>query len=101
LEYTVKQQHRSDLDFRTKPGIVVQYSRGSSEPPARHECVTRAEMAKKLALLKGYDFAGEYDCATRSARPLYFVPSETLVGIEAARQLGIVTEDDLFGGVVP
>jgi hypothetical protein len=32
---------------------------------------------------------------------LYFVPSETLVEIETAQRLGIHTEDDLFGGVVP
>ncbi len=33
--------------------------------------------------------------------PLYFVPDDTLVGVEAARQLGIHDERDLFGGIVP
>ena len=32
---------------------------------------------------------------------MYFVPSDTLVGIELARRLGIRSEQDLFGGVVP
>jgi hypothetical protein len=32
---------------------------------------------------------------------LYFVPNDTLVGIARARELGIQSEKDLFGGVVP
>ena len=33
--------------------------------------------------------------------PVYFVPSDAMVGIDAAQALGIHGEDDLFGGVVP
>jgi hypothetical protein len=58
-------------------------------------------MARRLAALKRYDFAGAYDAATAYDGPLYFVPSHTLVGIDAACKLGIRTVDDLFGGVVP
>lgn len=57
-----------------------------------------------LAALKGFEFGGGYDPALqrseRFSSPLYFVPSETLSGKEAAR-LGIRGADDLFGGVVP
>jgi hypothetical protein len=66
-----------------------------------HESVTLSQVAAKLAALKGYDFAGEYDRAARYDAPLYFVPGGTLVGIDAAGELGIYSEDDLFGGVVP
>ena len=33
--------------------------------------------------------------------PVYLIPSDTLVGTERARALGIKGRDDLFGGVVP
>jgi hypothetical protein len=66
-----------------------------------HERATCTEVARKLAVLKGCDFAGDYDPAMSYPGPLYFVPRHTLIGIEAARELGIACEDDLFGGVVP
>jgi hypothetical protein len=82
-------------------GLVVSYSPSDKFNPRSHECVTRMQIAQKLALLMGYEFAGDYDdtCAYREA--LYFVPSCTLVGCDAAARLGIRDEGDLFGGVVP
>jgi len=47
-----------------------------------------------------YSDAGEYDAAVPYSIPLYFVPGQTLTGEMAAR-LGVRTEHDLFGGVVP
>jgi hypothetical protein len=79
----------------------VRYSDKESDYTSGHESATRDEIARRLAALKGYDFAGEYDPATDYGRPLYFVPSHTIVGIAAARKLGVRTEHDLFGGVVP
>ena len=81
-------------------GVVVIYStetRGQHE----HESVTQADVASRLARLKGYKFAGEYEPAAGYTGPVYFVPSDTVVGTEAAFGLGIRTEHDLFGGVVP
>ena len=66
-----------------------------------HERVTRTAIARRLAALKGFDFAGPYDSAKNYPAPLYFVPSDTLVGVETAHALGIHGEHDLFGGVVP
>jgi hypothetical protein len=63
--------------------------------------VTLRELACRLAAIKGYDFAEEFDPARRYSGPLYFVPNDTLVGIAAAQKLGIKSEQDLFGGVVP
>lgn len=64
-----------------------------------HEGTTRACLAGRIAALKGYRYAGEYDAGADLAGPLYWVPADTLVG-EEARQLGIVSAQDLFGGVV-
>ncbi|HYG86650.1 MAG TPA: DUF3182 family protein [Azospirillum sp.] len=66
-----------------------------------HERATCFEVAKRLAVLKGFDAVWEYDAATRYPGPVYFLPSDTLVGVEAANALGIRGEHDLFGGVVP
>lgn len=79
-------------------GTVVTYSCRASH---HHEIVTLREVARRLAAIKGYDFAEEFDAARRYSGPLYFVPNDTLVGIDAARKLGIQDEQDLFGGVVP
>jgi len=78
---------------------VVTLANRASEP--RHEKAVHEELARRLAALQGLAFLGEYDPAARYSQPLYFVPSGTLVGVEAARELGIEDELDLFGGVVP
>ena len=79
-------------------GTVVSYSCRASR---HHETVTLRELARRLAVIKGYDFAEEFDPARRYSGPLYFVPNDTLIGIAAAQRLGIKSEQDLFGGVVP
>jgi len=68
---------------------------------SQHEHATRAEVARRLAALQRFDFCGEYDPHVRYAPPLYFVPSDTLGTLAAARALGIAGANDLFGGVVP
>ena len=85
---------------RAPCGVVVVYS-PTDLYTSRHEKDTRIELARRLAALKGFEFAGEYSPALRYPGSVYFVPSDTLVGTEAARALGIRGEHDLFGGVVP
>jgi Protein of unknown function (DUF3182) len=82
-------------------GVVVTYALGDPADRDSHEGRTRTGIATRLAELKGFAFAGEYDRATRYDDAVYFVPSDALVGIEAAQALGIHDEHDLFGGVVP
>jgi hypothetical protein len=82
-------------------GTVVLYSPDARSFSHTHERITRAEIATRLAVLKGLDFANDYDPSIRYADPVYFVPSDTLVGVQAAHELGIRSEHDLFGGVVP
>ncbi|HEV8520040.1 MAG TPA: DUF3182 family protein [Burkholderiales bacterium] len=79
-------------------GTVVTYSCRACRA---HERATLHELARRLAALKGYDFAEEYNGARRYPGHLYFVPNDTLVGIDTAQKLGIRNEQDLFGGVVP
>src|ERR671921_1384304 len=82
-------------------GTVVVYLPEGSAYRHRHERETRAAIAQRLAALKGFSFAGDYDPGAAYAGPLYFAPADTVVGSEAASPLGIRCEHDLFGGVVP
>jgi len=78
---------------------VVVYNGESSR--AAHDHATCREIARGLAAIKGCAFAGDYDAHAHYRRTPYFVPTDTLVGIDEARALGIASDADLFGGVVP
>jgi len=80
-------------------GVVVTYSTRDNE--GDHEARTREAVAAKLAAVQQFEFGGPYDPTTRYATNVYFVPSDTLTGVKAAAKLGIRSEHDLFGGVVP
>ncbi len=71
------------------------------DAPQRYGARSRAAIAARIAELKAFEWAGNYDPSARYDRPLYFVPSETIIGLDVAARLGIRSEDDLFGGVVP
>jgi hypothetical protein len=81
-------------------GMVVTYAPEDADGGTEHEIAARVAVAKTLAALKGYEFAGGYEPWMLGNGPCYFVPSVTL-DAEEARTLGIRGEDDLFGGVVP
>ncbi|UEM06284.1 DUF3182 family protein [Skermanella rosea] len=68
---------------------------------SRHEAETGTLIARKLAAIKGFRFAGDFEASRRHAPPVYYVPDDTLVGAGIADELGIATENDLFGGIVP
>ncbi|GGE51195.1 hypothetical protein GCM10007276_30300 [Agaricicola taiwanensis] len=80
------------------PGAVVVHD---MPDPRDHKATTQAEIAKKLAVLKGYTFAGTMTDGPPASESLYHVPGHTLIGLHRARHLGITDEHDLFGGVVP
>lgn len=80
-------------------GTVVTY--GHYGEPQSHERATLSALAQAIAALRGDEFAGEYVPSARYATPLYFVPGETVVGLERARAVGMRSADDLYGGVVP
>jgi hypothetical protein len=81
--------------------VVVEYSPQAGGFSDTHERITRAMVAKRLAALIGFAYGGEYDCSAHYPGKVYFVPSNTLISLEHAVQLGIAGERDLFGGVVP
>jgi hypothetical protein len=92
MKATAKQRSKVD-------GAVVLFVDGESKPSI-HERRIHEEIARKLALLKGYRFAGVHARVGHITSPVYFVPLRTLTHNEAAR-LGIRSEADLFGGIVP
>jgi hypothetical protein len=81
-------------------GTVVTYAPKDGDGVTEHEIAARVAVAKALAALKGFEFGGGYSTSMRRNGALYFVPSTTLLSDEA-RSLGIRSEEDLFGGVVP
>ena len=85
---------------RSTPGIVVQYPNVRPSRPSRHESVSRAAMARRIAKLKHYEFSEDYQPERYHGLHVYYVPDETLT-VKQARELDIRSEDDLFGGVVP
>lgn len=88
----------ADTPQAARKAVVTLASR-TREP--QHEAVIHEQLARKLAALQGLDFLGAFDPDVHYGRPLYFVPSGTLVGTDEARKLGLEDEHDLFGGVVP
>ncbi|MGO4303482.1 DUF3182 family protein [Cupriavidus sp. RAF12] len=87
-------------DPRARDVRVVVYGRADCDDPASHQGTTLKGIGQRVARLRGSTFAGSYD-ATAHDGELYFVPAETLAGLDSARQLGIRSLQDLFGGVVP
>lgn len=83
------------------PGMVVVYPGNAQRTPRRHESATYHALARRLAAIKGYEFAGEFDAMQSYDGALYFVPSDTFATLDGARSLGIRGEHDLFGGAVP
>jgi hypothetical protein len=83
-----------------RAGVVVSYAQAEDDDPRKHESVARELVARRLAALQGYEYAGEYRGLGRRSGHLYFVPCSTLQ-LEDAQALGIRGEHDLFGGVVP
>lgn len=89
----------------TARGRVISLTVEGDHFGTEHERATRNEVARRLAALKGFEFAGEFDAAVHTgdaafAGMSYFVPSDTL-HVDTAAALGIRGPDDLFGGVVP
>ena len=80
-------------------GIVFAYLSRLGTPMLTHEKVTLEAVARSVAQIKHYEFAGWHDIANRYSDDVYFVPDDTLMPDEAA-SLGIRSPNDFFGGVV-
>lgn len=84
---------------RTATGVTVVVYPAREREPA-HESAVHRELGRRLAGILDCPFGGVYDAAAHTGR-LYLVPSDTIVGTDTAQALGIHSEGDLFGGVVP
>ena len=83
-----------------RPGDLLVYH-GASSGRSAHDHATCTAIARRIASLKGFHFAGDFDPHVPIVAPRYYVPTNTLIGNELVRTLGIDDEDDLFGGVAP
>jgi hypothetical protein len=104
MRSTGSSRHESPAGSAERAGttrrVVVSYSHSPARDAREHESVTRALIAQRLAALQGYEYAADYDESVRHMLPAYFVPDQTLP-LDVAHALGIRSEDDVFGGVVP
>jgi hypothetical protein len=105
MTIALRQLERPEVTVASRPygdaspaRAIVTYAGGGTT--SGHEASTRAEIARRLARLMGFDYGGEHDPNARDERRPYFVPSDTLTSAVAA-SIGIRSADDLFGGVVP
>jgi hypothetical protein len=85
--------------WRAMDAVALHFSRVGA-PMYTHEKITLGAVAKGIARLSGYRFAGEYNPKQHAAARLFFVPSDTLI-LDEARDLGILFPHQLYGAVVP
>src|SRR3954469_24701399 len=81
-------------------GMLVWTYRSRQNVRREHETVTIAEIAKRIAKLKGISYGGECLIEDRPTCARYIIPDETIRS-ETALRLGIRNEEDFFGGIVP
>ena len=86
-------------DFMTERSPTCVVLLPASENIAEHELSCHAAIGARLGRLMNIPFKGCYQPG-RDVRP-YFIPSDTLTSLSEAAALGIASEADLFGGVVP
>ena len=78
--------------------LVVAHSVNPQAP--LHEVETNRALARWLANILGLEYGGSYDNQQHAGRDLYLLPTQTLIGAEAALRLGVKGPDDLWGGYV-
>lgn len=78
---------------------VVVYPNRERDPS--HELGSYEHVARGLADILGGHFGGVLRPGEAPARGAYMVPSATLVGDAELKRLGISSERDFFGGMVP
>jgi hypothetical protein len=79
---------------------VITYEINPHMPADQHIRIARQELGHRLASYVGCAFEGEFSSDREYGGRPYFIPGDTLDARTAA-MLGIRSEEDLFGGVVP
>ncbi|EJL01276.1 MULTISPECIES: DUF3182 family protein [Pseudomonas] len=77
---------------------VMAYSVNPHAP--LHEVETNRALARWLAQILGLEYGGSHDGQQPAGQDVYLLPTQTLIGAEAARRLGIKGPEDLWGGFV-
>lgn len=96
----MKYEHEPESAWKRGGGVVVLHAVDAHAFGMEHERASHTAIARQLAALKDGEFV-DRDLNELAGQSVYLVPSDTLVGIAAARALGVQDEDDVFGGVVP
>lgn len=78
--------------------LVVAHSVRPDAP--LHEVETNRALARWLAQIVGLKYGGSYNPELHDGQDLYLLPTQTLVGVAAARALGVKGPEDLWGGYV-
>ncbi len=65
---------------------VVAYSVNPQAP--RHEVETNRALAQWLAQILGWEYGDSHDAQRHAGHDLYLLPTQTLIGAEAAMRLG-------------
>ncbi|UVJ45791.1 DUF3182 family protein [Pseudomonas sp. LS1212] len=79
-----------------KAGVVLLDARAPTPP---HERVVHQNLAARLAKSLGTEVIEEKDRAAAKGN-LYYLPTDTLIGPERYRKLGIESMEDFFGGMI-
>lgn len=79
--------------------LVLVYPAREHEP--EHEIQVLMRLGERLAALTKAEFGGLYQQEARGRRPIYLLPTDTLIGVKLAQGLGVHRDTDLFGGVAP
>ena len=80
--------------------VVVTLRSRDPGGPLGHDVVSCRAIAERLASAMHAEYAGEFDPDASYPGRRYFVPDDAL-DAPRAKELGIVTPGDLYGGVVP
>ena len=82
------------------PRPIVTLRTRSSACADDHDSVGRRAVVERLASILGTSYRGDFDAEECYEDRPYFVPDDAL-DLARARDLGIASTADLFGGVVP
>lgn len=89
-------QLQSQLQPQPQPRSLVTWNLDPAAYCSAHEHATRSEFARRLAVLTGCTYAGDYDERQPYATAPYFVPSNTVTDAGLAQAMGIAGVHDLF-----
>jgi hypothetical protein len=80
-------------------GRVLIYAARANEP--EHERAVYIELGRRIARLLDLPFGGAHDARRSYPGRNYILPTDTIIGLTLAGELGLREETDLFGGVAP